>query len=78
MGPCFGCRLPGHIAKDCLILQKRAEKWQERAKQEFKRALIAAWSNSDSSDSENEEEQVTNLCLIKSKKKKSRMKARMT
>jgi len=26
MGSYFGCGLPGHIAKDCLILQKKAEK----------------------------------------------------
>jgi len=64
MGPCFGCGLPGHIAKDCLILQKKVEKRKEKAKQEFKRAMIATWSDSDSSDSENEEEQAENLCFM--------------
>jgi len=64
MGPCFGCSLLGHIAKDCPILQKRAEKRKEKAKQEFKRAMIAAWHDSDSSDSENKEEQAMNLCFM--------------
>ena len=63
-GPGFGCGLPGHIAKDYPILQKKAEKRKENGKQDFKRAIITTWSDSDSSDSENEEEQVTNLCFM--------------
>ena len=55
-GPWFGCGVPGHTAKNCPILQKKAEKRKEKAKQEFKRAMIDAWSDSNSSDSENEEE----------------------
>jgi len=26
LGPCFGCGLPGHIVKDCPVLQMKAEK----------------------------------------------------
>ena len=26
LGPCFGCGLPGHMVKDCPIIQKKAEK----------------------------------------------------
>ena len=34
LGPCFGCRLPGHMVKDCPIIQKKAEKMKKRAKKE--------------------------------------------
>jgi len=48
---CFGCGLPGHVVKDCHILQKKAEKRKLKAKKKFKRAMIAAWNDSDSSES---------------------------
>ena len=64
MGPCFGCGLPWHIANDCPILQKKAEKHKDKGKQEFKRAMIAAWSDSDSSDNEIKEEKAANLCFM--------------
>ena len=32
LGPCFGCGLPGHVVKDCPILQKKAEKRKQKAK----------------------------------------------
>jgi len=63
LGPCFGCSLPGHVVKDCPILQKKVEKHKQKAKKEFKKATIAAWSDSDSSNSENEE-QATNLFFM--------------
>jgi len=31
LGPCFGYGLPGHVVKDCLILQKKAEKCKQQA-----------------------------------------------
>jgi len=40
--------------KDCPVLQMKAEKRKQKAKKEFKRAMIAAWSDSDSSDSDKE------------------------
>ena len=64
LGRCFGCGLPGHVMQDCPIIQKRIEKHKQKAKKEFKKAMIAAWSDSDSSDSDNEVEQVTNLCFM--------------
>jgi len=66
LGPCFGCGLPGHMVKDCPIIQKKAEKMKQRAKKEkeIRRVMIAAWSDSDSSDSDGEEEQVENLCFM--------------
>ena len=41
----------------------KAEKHKQKAKKEFRKAMITAWSDSDSSDSDKEEE-VTNLCLM--------------
>jgi len=64
LGPCFSCCLPGHVVKDCLILQKKAEKHKQKAKKEFRKVMIAAWSDSDSSDSGDEEEQAANICFI--------------
>jgi len=48
--PCFGCGLPKHVVKDCPIVQKKAERWKQKTKKEFKRAMIAARSDSDSSN----------------------------
>jgi len=42
---------------------KKAGKCKEKAKKEFKKAMIATWSNSDSSDSDDEEE-ATNLYFM--------------
>ena len=64
LGPCFSCDLPGHVMKDWPIIQKRVEKHKQKAKKEFKKDIIATWSDSDSSDSDNEVEQVTNLCFM--------------
>ena len=66
LGPCFGCGLPGHMIKNCPIIQKKAEKMNQIAKKEkeLKRAMIAAWSDSDSHDNDEEEEQVENLCFM--------------
>jgi len=63
LGPCFGCGLSGHIAKDCPVLQMKAEKRKQKAKKEFRKAMIAAWSDGDSNDNDKEEE-VANLCLM--------------
>ena len=63
LGPCFGCGLPGHIVKDCPVLQMKAEKRKHKAKKELKKAMIAAWSDSDSSDSD-KKEVVANLPLM--------------
>ena len=32
LGPYFGCDLPGHVVKDCPILQKKAKKRKPKAK----------------------------------------------
>jgi len=32
LGLCFGCGLPGHMVKDCPIIQNKAEKMKQRAK----------------------------------------------
>ena len=46
LGPRFSCGLPGHVVKDCLIIQKKVEKMKQKAKKEkeLKRAMIAVWS----------------------------------
>lgn len=41
LGPCFGCSLPGHIVKDCLVLQMKVEKRKQKDKKEFRKAMIA-------------------------------------
>ena len=64
LGLCFGCELPGHVVKDCPTLQIKAGKRRQKAENEFKRAMIATWSDSDLSESEDEEEQVVNLCFM--------------
>jgi len=66
LSPCFGCGLLGRMVKDCPIIQKKAEKMNQRAKKEKepKRAMIAAWSCSNSSDSDNKEEKMENLCFM--------------
>jgi len=48
--------------QDSPILQKKAEKRRLKAKKEFQRVMIATWSDSDSSESEDTEEQAVNLC----------------
>ena len=63
LGPCFGCGLPGHILKVCPVLQMNAENRKQKVKKEFRKAMIAAWSDSDSSDSD-KEEGMANLCLM--------------
>jgi len=54
------------MLKDCPIIQKKAQKMKQSAKKEkeLKRAMIAAWSYSDSSNSGNEEEKMENLCFM--------------
>jgi len=52
------------VLKDFPIIQKKVEKRKQKAKKEFKRTMIAAWSDSDSSQSKDEEEQVENLCFM--------------
>jgi len=64
LGPYFGSGLPGDVVKDCPILQKKAKKRRQKAKKEFKRAMMAVWNDSDSSGSEDEEEQAVNLCFM--------------
>jgi len=66
LGTYFGCGLPGHVVKDCHIIQKKAKKWKQKAKKEkqLKRAMTATWSDNDSSNSEVEEEQKENLCFM--------------
>jgi len=66
LDPYFGCGLLGHMVKDCPISPKKKnpEKRRQKAKKEFKRVMIAAWSDSDSSESKNEEKQVVNLCFM--------------
>jgi len=64
LGPCFGCGLSLHVVKDCPILRKKVEKRRQKAKKEFKRAMMAAWSDSASSKSKDEEEQAVNPCFM--------------
>jgi len=64
IGPSFGCQSSGHVVKDCLILKKKAGKWKQKAKKEFKTAILATWGNSDISNSDDNEDQVANPGLM--------------
>ena len=55
--------MPGHLLKDCPLIQKMGEKRRFK-KKESKRAMIAAWSDSEASDSESDEEHTNNTCLM--------------
>ena len=59
---CYGCGMPGHLLKDCPLIQKMGES-QRFKKKDNKRAQIATWSNSDTSDNESDEEHNANICL---------------
>jgi gag-polypeptide of LTR copia-type/Zinc knuckle len=52
---CYECNKPGHIKFDCPMMKKR-DKFHK------KQAMVATWSDSDSSDDDNDE--VANLCLM--------------
>ena len=51
------------MLKDCPLIQKMGESRRFK-KKDNKRAMIAAWSNSDPSDSESDEEHNANICLM--------------
>jgi len=53
--------------KDCPIIQERVERCKQKGKKEFKKTMIATWSDSNSSDSDDEGEQAANLCFIANK-----------
>jgi len=54
--PCFGCALPGHIVTNCPIIQRKSNQQKQKAKKEFKRAMVNIWSDSDLSESKDDEE----------------------
>ena len=60
---CYGCGMPGHLLKDCQLIQKKGESRRFK-KKDSKRAMIAAWSDSDTSESESDEEHTANICLM--------------
>jgi len=64
MVPLFSCELLGCIVKDCPISQKKAKKQRQKAKKELKKAMVAIWSNSDTSNSDDNEYQVVNLGMM--------------
>jgi len=60
---CYGCGMPRHLLTDYLLIPKMREKWRVK-KNDNKRAMIAAWNDSEMSDSESEEEHTANMCLL--------------
>ena len=58
--------MPGHLLKDCLLIQKMGESRRFK-KKDNKRATIAARSDSDTSNSESDEEHNVNICLMAKK-----------
>jgi len=73
---CYGCGVPGHMLKDCPLLQKVGERRKFKRKKN-KKAMIAAESDSESSESDNYEEHVVNTCLMAKKKSNLNMEALM-
>ena len=53
---CYECKKPGHIKFECPMWKK------SNLKKQKKKAMVATWSDSDTSD--NDEEEVANLCLM--------------
>ena len=53
----------GNLLKDCPLIQNKREK-QKFKKKENKRAMIATWNDSETSDNESDEEHTANNCLI--------------
>jgi len=60
VNPCYGYGMPGHMLKDCHLIQDR-RKMKFKTKTNNKKALIATWSDSEMSDSERDEKQVANI-----------------
>jgi len=52
----------GHLLKDYPLIQKMGEQWRLKNKDK-KRAMIASWSDSETSESESDEEHPTNICF---------------
>ncbi|PKA54067.1 hypothetical protein AXF42_Ash016232 [Apostasia shenzhenica] len=53
---CYNCNQPGHIKPNCPLLKgKKIRK---------KKAFVATWSDSDKNSSSDENEEITNLCLM--------------
>ena len=52
------------MVKDYPILKNKVEKCKQKAKKDYKKVIIATWSDSDSSDSDDAEEQAANLYFL--------------
>ncbi|XP_061361118.1 uncharacterized protein LOC133305029 [Gastrolobium bilobum] len=69
---CFKCGKSDHKIRDCPFLENESKKEQkEHAREEqkyqrrdFKRAMVAAWSDSESEEEKSDEDAQANLCLM--------------
>ena len=61
---CYGCGMTDHLLNDCPPLQKISENRKSKMKKDNKKAMVAAWSDSESSESESDEEHTANICLM--------------
>ena len=52
-----------HLLKDCPLIQNMG-KSRRFKKKDNKRAMIATWSDSETSDSKSNEEHTTNICVM--------------
>ncbi|WCJ31741.1 hypothetical protein M5689_013202 [Euphorbia peplus] len=53
---CYGCQQPGHIKPNCPELKKDKKK--------FKKAMLAAWSDSETSSDPEEKEEQAQICFM--------------
>ncbi|XVF37301.1 hypothetical protein REPUB_Repub19eG0134400 [Reevesia pubescens] len=63
---CYGCKQPGHYKYECpKIKDEKGKRFKEK---KYKKAMVATWSDSESSDSNDHESEETdvkaNLCLM--------------
>ena len=61
---CYGYGMTDYLLKYYPLLQKIRENQKFKMEKDNKKAMVAAWSDSESSESESDEEHTANICLM--------------